>query len=179
MFSVKDSGARQEFESGMVRDTAAGKMAPHRCMDGPMFRRWAAHLAKGATKYPDVEPGKANWLLAAGPVEVARFRESAFRHFLQWYNGDSDEDHAAAVFFNINGAEYVRERMRKEQADARDTSEGQATGVEEAAGDDGAVRELPDAGVCDATVFPALDISRAVDAWPDQGEAEQGECSEA
>jgi predicted oxidoreductase len=31
---------------------------------------------------------------------------------MQWFLGDRDEDHAAAVLFNINGAEYVREKMR-------------------------------------------------------------------
>ena len=47
---------------------------------------------------------------AEGPVEYERAWESAFRHFMQWYNGDRDEDHGAAVFFNINEAEYVKEK---------------------------------------------------------------------
>jgi hypothetical protein len=42
--------------------------------------------------------------------ELERFRMSAARHFEQWLRGDTDEDHAAAVFFNINGAEYTRSR---------------------------------------------------------------------
>jgi hypothetical protein len=29
---------------------------------------------------------------------------------MQWYFGEDDEDHAAAVFFNITGAEYVADR---------------------------------------------------------------------
>jgi hypothetical protein len=91
----------------MVRDTAAGKVDFRRVLDGPMLDRWAAHLSKGAVKYPDVGPGVPNWTLAAGPAELDRFKQSAFRHFLQWLRGDVDEDHAAAVFFNINGAEYV------------------------------------------------------------------------
>lgn len=106
-FVVKDSGARQSFDSGMVRDTTEGKVDYHRVFDGPMIDRWAAHLTKGAVKYPDVSPGVPNWTLAAGPEELARFRASAIRHFRQWLRGDLDEDHAAAVFFNINGAEYV------------------------------------------------------------------------
>jgi hypothetical protein len=106
-FVVKDSGQREQFESGMVRDTATGKVDFRRVLDGPMLDRWAAHLSKGAVKYPDVAPGVPNWTLAAGPAELDRFKQSAFRHFLQWLRGDVDEDHAAAVFFNINGAEYV------------------------------------------------------------------------
>jgi hypothetical protein len=111
MFEVKDSGARQEFESGMVRDTTEGKTDYTRILDGPMFDRWADHLSKGAVKYPDVAPGVANWTLANGEEELARFKKSAMRHFRQWLRGDVDEDHAAAVYFNVNGAEYVKERI--------------------------------------------------------------------
>jgi hypothetical protein len=110
---VKDSGERRQFESGMVRDTAAGKTNFLRTLDGPMFERWATHLTKAEAKYPDIAPGVANWTLASGPQELQRFRESAFRHFLQWMRGDVDEDHASAVFFNINGAEYVKEKMAR------------------------------------------------------------------
>ena len=108
-FAVKDSGQRTEFESGMVRDVEDGKVKYDLVLDGPMFERWAEHMTKGAAKYSD-----RNWMLARGPAELERFRRSAFRHFLQWFRGDRDEDHAAAVFFNLNGAEYVRQPMRRE-----------------------------------------------------------------
>ena len=29
----------------------------------------------------------------------------------QWLAGESDEDHAAAIIFNLNGAEHVRGRL--------------------------------------------------------------------
>lgn len=109
-FITKDSGKRQEFESGMVRDTTEGKTLWHKVADGPLLRRWAELLTRGAEKYPD-EQGRANWMKAEGEEEWLRFRQSAFRHFMQWYNGDTDEDHAAAVFFNINGAEYVEDKV--------------------------------------------------------------------
>lgn len=109
-FIVKDSGKREEFSSGMMRDTAEDKIDFSLPLNGPMFERWAAHLTKGAKKYPDVKPGSPNWMLARGDAELARFKKSAVRHFIQWYNGMTDEDHAAAVFFNINGAEYVKNR---------------------------------------------------------------------
>jgi hypothetical protein len=105
-FVVKDSGERQHFDSGMQRDVTTGKTRYDLVFDGPMFTRVAVHLTKGAEKY---EP--RNWMKANGPVELERFRESAVRHFMQWINGATDEDHAAAVFFNINGYEYVKERM--------------------------------------------------------------------
>jgi len=110
-FVVKDSGARQEFKSGMVRDVDTNKVNYHRVADGPMLTRWATHLTKAEAKYPDVAPGVANWTLAAGEEEYQRFRKSAFRHFMQWYYGHTDEDHAAAVFFNVNGAEYTKGKL--------------------------------------------------------------------
>jgi hypothetical protein len=47
-------------------------------------------------------------------AEYERFQESAARHFEQWLEGENDEDHAAAVFFNINGAEYVKAKLAAE-----------------------------------------------------------------
>ena len=105
-FVVKDSGKREEFESGMVRDTVDDKLDWSLVADGPMLRRWAEHLGLGAIKY-----NPRNWMKADDHLEYDRFRESAYRHFMQWYYSENDEDHAAAVFFNINGAEYVRERI--------------------------------------------------------------------
>ncbi len=111
-FTIKDSGERQNFSSGMVRDTQMDKSDFMRVLDGPMFDRWADHLTAGEKKYPDVQPGVPNWTLANGEAELTRFKKSAFRHFRQWLRGDRDEDHAAAVFFNINGAEYVKEKLK-------------------------------------------------------------------
>ena len=114
-FVVKDSGVREEFKSGMMRDTGKGKVRYNRVLAGPMFARWAAHLEKGAVKYPDVSPGVANWTLGDGPLELQRAKESAFGHFIDWLEGKEDEDHAAAVFFNINLAEHVRLKMSAAQ----------------------------------------------------------------
>lgn len=114
-FIVKDSGKRASFDSGMVRDTSEGKVQWHRLAEGPMLARWAEHLTKGAQKYPDLEDGRANWTLASGEAELRRFKESAFRHFMQLMHGNADEDHAAAVYFNINGMEYVKEQMGEAQ----------------------------------------------------------------
>ncbi|KKL85559.1 hypothetical protein LCGC14_1953540 [marine sediment metagenome] len=111
-FVIRDSGERVEFESGMVRDIGGKKARFFRCLAGSMLRRWAEHLHKGQVKYPDVSPGVANWTLAKGEEELQRFKESAFDHMIDWLEGKEDEDHGAAVFFNINGAEYVKEVIR-------------------------------------------------------------------
>ncbi len=111
LFIVRDSGQRLEFQSGMVRDIADEKTDYELIFNGPMAQRWAEHLTRGAKKYPDHEPGRANWTRAAGVEEHVRFRKSAVRHFVQWLLGDQEEDHAAAVFFNINGYEYVSGKL--------------------------------------------------------------------
>ena len=108
-FKIKDSGKREEFASGMVRDVTGDKTDYTLILDGPMFERWAVHLTKGAKKY-----AKRNWMKASGNEEYERFKESALRHFIQWFRGERDEDHAAAVFFNINGAEYLEEKRKHE-----------------------------------------------------------------
>ena len=110
-YKVNDSGERVEYPSGMVRDTQEGKTNYALIRDGVMFHRWAEHLTKGAEKY-----GKRNWCLANSPEEMERFVESACRHFEQWLLGEDDEDHAAAVMFNIDAAETVYEAMQANQA---------------------------------------------------------------
>ena len=105
-FTIKDSGKREEFSGGMVRDTAEGKINWALVADGPMLRRWAIHLTNGAQKYE-----ARNWMKAEGQAELDRARESAFRHFMQWFNGERDEDHASACYFNINQCEYINEKM--------------------------------------------------------------------
>lgn len=104
-FEIKDSGKRETFAGGMIRDTTEGKINWCLVADGPMLKRWAQHLTTGAKKY-----AARNWMKAEGQAEYERARESAFRHFMQWYNGDRDEDHGSAVFFNINEAEYIKEK---------------------------------------------------------------------
>lgn len=101
-FQVKDSGARQEYASGMVRDTTEGK-PDYTLLPLDFLERWATHMTKGAEKY-----GRENWTLASSEEELTRFKGSAFRHLIQWLRGDLDEDHAAAVAFNIAAAERVK-----------------------------------------------------------------------
>lgn len=108
-FETKDSGVREEFASGMRRDTQKGKPR-YDLVDRPMLKRWAELMARGAEKY-----GDNNWRLAAGDAELRRFEASAFRHLMQWLDGERDEDHAAAVIFNLAGAEYVKGKMLDEE----------------------------------------------------------------
>lgn len=114
LFTVKDSGVREEYSTGMKRDTQDGKprydLVIPLHMDEHMLKRWAIHMTKGAQKY-----GDRNWELACTQEEADRFRASAFRHFIQWIDGERDEDHAAAVFFNIQCYEYVLEKLNEQE----------------------------------------------------------------
>lgn len=92
---------------GMTRSANEGKVNYSLVRDGPMHSRWARHLTSGAKEY-----GTRNWMLARSLPELLRFEESAARHFEQWIAGKVDEDHASAVYFNINGAEYVKDQLR-------------------------------------------------------------------
>lgn len=113
-FTIKDSGERIEFKSGSLRDTTAGKRQWWRVTVGPLMRRLADHLTKGAEKYPDAKPGVPNWSLISTEEEEIRYRDSAFRHFMQWWNKEADEDHFAATVFNMNGVEHIREKRQHE-----------------------------------------------------------------
>jgi len=105
-FTVKDSGKRENYKSGMRRDLQQGKIR-YDLVDQTMLKRWAQHMTLGAEKY-----GVNNWQLANSQEELDRFRASAYRHFYQWFNGEEpEEDHAAAVLFNISAAEYVKRKL--------------------------------------------------------------------
>ena len=113
-FVTKDSGERAEFASGMVRDTDKGKARFDLLIaEGVPYRhqfltRCAELMMRGAEKYND-----RNWEKANSPEEVARMKSSAFRHFMQWFCGETDEDHAAAVIFNILAAETTEWKIEK------------------------------------------------------------------
>lgn len=108
-FTTKDSGVRAEYGSGMVRDTQEGKarfelMFPVGVPYKDQFlTRFAELLARGAEKYSD-----RNWEKATGDEEMERFKSSAIRHLMQWAAGETDEDHAAAVVFNLLGYETTK-----------------------------------------------------------------------
>ena len=125
-FTVEDSGSHQQFESGMMRDTAEDKIDYRIINYGPMKFRWIMHLNIARAKYADIAPGTPNWTVGDSIAEFDRYLESAERHFANWASLrraelthwgktgehillDGDEDEAAATFFNMNGAEHVRD----------------------------------------------------------------------
>ena len=63
-------------------------------------------MARGAEKYD-----ARNWEKFQTQEALDRAKSSAMRHFMQWMTNEADEDHAAAVYFNIMAAEYIKRKM--------------------------------------------------------------------
>lgn len=104
-YQTKDSGKIQEFSTGMVRDIQEDKPR-YDLIYLPMLTRLGELHCRGAKKY-----GERNWEKAETKEELNRFKSSAFRHLVQWLEGDETEDHAAAILFNVNGAEMVKDKL--------------------------------------------------------------------
>lgn len=109
-FTLKDSGKRQDYKSGMRRDIQEGKprydLIVGEGQKDNLLKRWAELMEKGMKKY-----GYRNWELANSEEELIRFKASAYRHFIQTMNGEEDEDHYAAVCFNLNVILFLKEKL--------------------------------------------------------------------
>ncbi len=90
--SVVDSGTRQEFDTGSVRDTQDGK-GRYDLLPVHAIHRLALHFQNGAKKY-----GDNNWRKG---INLRRYVSSALRHIFKYMSGIRDEDHLAAAAWNI------------------------------------------------------------------------------
>jgi len=103
----------KNYDSGMKRDDDSNK--PHfeylfvKAMpyEEQLLTRWAELMQRGAVKY-----GSRNFENAHTDEELERYKSSALRHMMQWVMDETDEDHAAAVCFNMMCAEMVKWRKR-------------------------------------------------------------------
>jgi hypothetical protein len=89
---IKDSGTRQEFETGAVRDCEAGKGRMD-LLPAHALMMLAKHFEAGATKY-----GDRNWEKG---IPLSRFFDSALRHMLKFLDGKRDEPHLVAAVWNL------------------------------------------------------------------------------
>jgi len=85
---VKDSGERQEFYTGAVRDREVGK-GRFDLLPAYALTRLAKHYENGAKKYCD-----RNWEKG---MPLSRYLDSAMRHLVKYLGGSREEDHLAAV----------------------------------------------------------------------------------
>ena len=97
---IKDSGERQEFITGAVRDMAVGK-GDMASLPPDALLRLSKHLENGAKKY-----GRWNYLRG---IPVSSFIDSALRHLCEYLAGYDDEDHLGAAAFNVLGALQMEE----------------------------------------------------------------------
>jgi hypothetical protein len=107
-YTIKDSGKRQEFSTGMQRDS--GDKIQYDLVPQFIIDRMANHLTAGAKKY-----SSRNWEKACTIEELERFIASAERHFNAWASGETDEDHVSALIFNLVGTEMVIAKLNKEE----------------------------------------------------------------
>jgi hypothetical protein len=101
---VKDSGIRQSFDSGAVRDIQSGK-GRYDLLPTRAIRRLAKHYENGARKY-----GDNNYLLG---MPMKRFADSAIRHLFKAVEGHKDEDHWVAAIWNLMAIVEYQERIEE------------------------------------------------------------------
>ena len=101
---VKDSGKRQEFKTGSVRDTSEGK-GRYDLITPVALARLAKHYENGSRKY-----GDRNWEKGQ---PICRYLDSAIRHLYKHLEGDRSEDHLAAGAWNIMGAIHTEEMIER------------------------------------------------------------------
>ena len=104
-YITKDSGKRKEYKSGMVRDLQDDKPR-YDLIYEPFLTDFAELLSRGAKKY-----GENNWMLADSVEELKRFKASAWRHFIQFMRGDTDEAHHSAIAFNIAAIQMMMDKL--------------------------------------------------------------------
>lgn len=100
---TKDSGQRQAFDTGSVRDTRTGK-GRYDLLPPEGIRRLAQLYERGAEKY-----GDRNWEKGQ---PISRYLDSMIRHAFAVLEGEPTEDHLAAVAWNAVGAITTQERCR-------------------------------------------------------------------
>ena len=89
---LEDSGQREDYGTGAVRDVETGKGRYDLIPPLPL-KRLAQHYENGALKYQD-----RNWEKG---IPVSRCFSSAVRHLYRWLDGERGEDHLAAAVWNI------------------------------------------------------------------------------
>jgi len=107
-FELKDSGKRENFKSGAVRDSRKGK-GRYDLVTPFGLKRLAIVMEKGAKKYE-----ARNWEMG---MEFSRLLDSAQRHLEQFKKGLKDEDHLAQAAFNIFAIMHFQELGRTDLDD--------------------------------------------------------------
>ena len=100
-FDVKDTGQREQFNTGSKRDTGDKERFDFISFIG--MWRLSIHLAKGAKKY-----GDHNWEKG---MPASQMINHAIRHIYLWLQGDDTEDHLSHSTFNLMAVVHFEETM--------------------------------------------------------------------
>lgn len=111
---VKDSGERTHFETGAKRDLSQGR-GRYDLLPFIVLERLARHYENGASKYED-----RNWEQG---IPLRSYLDSTLRHITRWSQGSNDEDHLAAVLWNVAGLIWTIDKIEKGQR-SRDLVKG-------------------------------------------------------
>lgn len=101
---IHDSGKRQSFEGGAVRDSADDK--PRIDLISPFALERLGHWMRlGAEKYAE-----RNWETG---MPISRCVASMHRHLNKYQQGCTDEDHLAAILFNAMAIAHYEEMIAR------------------------------------------------------------------
>lgn len=103
-FQLKDSGKREEFQTGAVRDTSEGKGC-YELISPVAMKRLAVVLEKGKKKYQ-----ARNWERG---MQMGRTMQSAIRHLNDYLEGKRDEDHLGQAMFNVMVLIHTEEMINR------------------------------------------------------------------
>ena len=97
---LQDSGNRRLFDTGAVRvmDTGKGR---YDLLPWEAIHELALHCEAGALKYGERNCEKG--------IPVSSLIDSAFRHLSKYMQGQKDEPHLRAAFWNIAYALYMEQ----------------------------------------------------------------------
>lgn len=102
--SLVDSGAREVRPNGFMRepDTDRVDLSYLFTVEGldlvprELIARIARHYHEGGRKY-----SPNNWKKGTDEASLKRNKRSLTRHIFQWFRGEQDEDHLAAIVWNL------------------------------------------------------------------------------
>jgi hypothetical protein len=101
---MKDSGQRETFDSGAVRDTDDDKPRPD-LISPFMLERLGRWLKAGADKY-----GEHNWQKG---LPVSRCIASLYRHLMYYMQSATGEDYLCGVIANATFIVHYEEMIRR------------------------------------------------------------------
>jgi hypothetical protein len=101
---LKDSGKREHYDSGMIREPNNGR-GRYDLISPIALLNLAIHYERGAVKYLD-----RNWE-KGGPL--SKHLNSAMRHLQQFLEGDRSEDHIIACAWNCFAISHNMEMIKR------------------------------------------------------------------